>query len=303
MAINLTGVFPPVTTPFDREDRVDFGALRANIVRYNGTALAGFVVIGSTGESVLLREDEIEKILGAVRESAAPGKILVAGTGAESTTATIERTRRAAALGYAVALVKTPHYYKSQLTPDVLAEHFERVADASPIPVLLYSVPQFTGVALEAPAVIRLARHANIIGLKESSGNIQRITEIIAGTPAGFQTLVGSAQTFLASLTVGAVGGILAAACVLPELCVEVFEAARAGRQDEAQNLQRRLLEPAIAVTSRFGISGLKYAMEMMGYAGGPPRRPLLPLPDAPKREIEKTFAAFRTTPHAVPAR
>ncbi len=293
-AIQLQGVFPPVTTPFDAEDRIALEPLKVNIARYNATRLAGYVVIGSTGESVLLREQEIEQVLGAVKEFAAAEKILIAGTGAESTAATIERTRRAAALGYAVALVKTPHYYKSQLTPDVLEGHFERVADASPIPVLLYSVPQFTGVTIEAPLAARLAEHPNIIGIKESSGHIQRISEIIVTTPAEFQTLVGSAPTFLASLTVGAVGGILAAACVLPELCVDLFETARAGKTEAAGKLQKRLLAPSLAVTSRFGIAGLKYAMDLLGYYGGPPRRPLLPVDSAARREIAKIIAGVQ---------
>ncbi|MBI3405465.1 MAG: dihydrodipicolinate synthase family protein [Acidobacteria bacterium] len=291
--MKLHGVIPPVTTPFGPDGEVALDKLRSNISRYNKTKLSGYLVIGSTGESVLLRQDETERVLGAVREAAAPDKLLIAGTGTDSTAETIARTNRAAGLGYQVALVKTPYYYKPMMTPEVECEHFLRVADASKIPILIYSVPQFTGVTVEAPLAAKLSQHPNIIGIKESSGVIQRITEIIAATPEKFQTLVGSAQTFFASLAVGAVGGILAASCILPDLCVELYEAAHAGELDRGRQLQHRLLKPAIAVTNRYGIPGLKHAMDLLGYYGGPPRRPLLPLDETGKREIENILAGI----------
>jgi 4-hydroxy-2-oxoglutarate aldolase len=285
--MNLSGVFPPLTTPFASDGSVALADLRANVARYNRAPLAGYVVLGSTGEAVLLSRAEMDAVLGGVREAAAPEKILIAGTGAESTSETIERTRRAADLGYRVALVKTPHYYKPQLKPSVLIEHFRRVADASPIPVLLYSVPQFTGVALEAPEVAELASHRNIIGIKESSGHVQRTQEIIASTPPEFQTLVGSASTFYPSLAVGARGGILALACVLPELCVELHRAARDGNHDHARELQQRLLPASKAIVAAGGIAGIKYAMDLVGYRGGFPRPPLLPLSSGLKATID----------------
>src|SRR5258708_12279144 len=226
--MDFHGIFPPLTTPFAADGSLALDRLRENVGRYNTTRLAGYAVSGSSGEAVLLSRDEIERVWATVREAAAPGKILIAGTGAESTAETIERTNRAAALGYQAALVKTPHYFKTALTPEVLIEHFERVADAARIPVLLYSVPQFTGVALEALAVARLAAHPNIIGIKESSGNVQRVGEIIQAAPPGFQTLVGSAGTFYPSLPVGALGGILGRAGVLPELFIQLFQLAPA---------------------------------------------------------------------------
>lgn len=290
--MNLNGVFPPLTTPFTGDGSVAFDRLRENVERYNRTGLAGYVVIGSTGESVLLNREEVERVWAAVREIAAPGKVLIAGTGVDSTAETIERTNRAAALGYHVALVKTPHYYKPQMTPLVLIEHFRHVADAARIPVLLYCVPQFTGVAIEANAVAHLAEHPNIIGIKESSGNIQRIAEIIRAAPQSFQTLAGSASTFWPSLAVGAVGGILALACVLPELCVELYETARAKDSQRALILQQRLLLAAIKVVGELGIPGVKYAMDRLGYHGGPPRPPLLPLSEAQKREVDTALAS-----------
>ncbi len=289
--MKLHGIFPPLTTPFAGDATLALDRLRENIGKYNRTPLAGYVVIGSTGESVLLSREEIDRVWGVAREAAAGDKILIAGTGVDSTAETIERTNRAAALGYQAALVKTPYYYKSQMTPAAELEHYQRVADAARIPVLVYSVPQFTGLALEADLVARLAEHPNIIGIKESSGNVQRVTEIIHATPPSFQTLVGSATTFYPSLAVGAVGGVLAIANALPELCVELYAAFRAGEAGRARALQHRLLKPTIKCLAEPGIPGLKHAMDCLGYYGGPPRRPFLPLTDAQKREIETTLA------------
>jgi 4-hydroxy-tetrahydrodipicolinate synthase len=289
--VNLRGIFPPLTTPFAADGSLALGRLRENVAKYNATRLAGYVVNGSTGESVLLTWEEIARVWAAVKEATTSRKTLIAGTGAESTAETIAQTNHAAELGYHFALVRTPSYFKSQMTPDVLAEHFLRVADASKIPVLLYSVPQFTNVAMEAPLVARLAEHPNIAGIKESSGNVQRVAEIIAAAPAKFQTLVGSASTLFPSLAMGAVGGILALACALPELCVELFEAAEKGHVERARSLQKLLLAPAATLVARFGVSGLKYAMDRLGYFGGSPRRPLLPVNEAAKREIEAALA------------
>src|SRR5712691_12944321 len=196
----LSGVFAALTTPYAQDGSVSLPDLIHNVHRYNQTDLAGYVALGSTGESVLLTRAEMDGILTTVKESAAKGKKLLAGAGAESTAETIERTKRAAELGYDAALVKTPHYYKPAYKPEVLIAHFRRVADESPIPVMLYSIPQFTGVALEAGEVAALAGHANIVGIKESSGHVQRAAEMIAGTPPEFQVLVGSAATVYPSL-------------------------------------------------------------------------------------------------------
>ncbi|MBI3668238.1 MAG: dihydrodipicolinate synthase family protein [Acidobacteria bacterium] len=290
--MKLHGIFPPITTPFSSDGALALDALRENVARYNRIRLGGYVVVGSTGESVLLSFEETERVWETVLEAAAPGKTLIAGTGVEATKETIERTNRAAALGYQVALVRTPHYYKPQMTPAVELEHFLRVADTARIPVLIYSVPQFTGLAVEADTVARLAEHPNIIGIKESSGNVQRVAEIIHATPRSFQTLVGSASTLYPSLALGAVGAILAVACVLPELCVELYEASRAGDTERASTLQDRLLAPTLKLVAELGIPGIKYAMDWLSYYGGPARRPLLPLTDAQKREVETVLAA-----------
>ncbi len=300
--MKLHGIFPPVTTPFNPDETLALDRLRDNIRRYNATGLAGYVVVGSTGESVLLSMSEIEQVWAAARETAAPDKVLIAGTGVDSTAETIARTNRAAALGYQVALVKTPYYYKPQMTPQAQYEHFARVADGARIPVLIYSVPQFTGVALEAQVVARMAEHPNILGIKESSGNVQRVAEIIHSTPARFQTLVGSASTLYPSVALGAVGGILALACVLPAQCVELFQLARSGEADRARALQRALLMPTIKLVAELGIPGVKYAMDRLGFYGGPARRPFLPLNEAQKKEAESVLARLGEATVAEPA-
>lgn len=286
--MDLSGVFPALTTPFAGDGCVSLADLKHNIQQYNRTGLAGYVVIGSTGESVLLKKAEIEEILATVKEAAAPGKKLIAGTGAESTAETIERTKRAAELGYDAALVKTPYYYKPSYKGDVLIAHYRRVADASPIPVLLYSVPQFTGIALEPPEVVALAEHQNIIGIKESSGNVQRVAEIIAGVPPNFQVLVGSAATIYPSFAIGARGAILALGSALPEKCVELYELFREGRHEKARELQTAILQASKLIVSECGIAGVKYAMDQRGYRGGVPRLPLLPLQDQQKKRVNR---------------
>jgi 4-hydroxy-2-oxoglutarate aldolase len=284
--MNLSGVFPALTTPFSADGSVSVEDIKHNIAKYNTTGLAGYVAIGSTGESVLLSRKEIDTVLVAVKESAAPSMRLIAGTGAESTAETIDRTKRAAEVGYHVALVKTPYYYKPMYKPEVFIAHYRRVADASPIPVMLYSVPQFTGVALEAPEVGVLAQHPNIIGIKESSGNVQRAAEMLAAVPSSFQVLVGSASMMFPSMILGAVGSILALASAMPEQCVALFEAARKGEMETARALQATILPSSKVIVSQCGIPGVKYAMDQAGYRGGLPRLPLMPLQEEQKRVI-----------------
>jgi 4-hydroxy-2-oxoglutarate aldolase len=294
--LNLCGIFPPVTTPFAADGGVDPAALAVNIEKYNRTGLSGYVVVGSTGESVYLREEEKLRLLEAARGAAHKDKILIAGTGREATQETIELTGRAAAVGYQVALVRTPAYFKAQMTDAVLERHFRAVADASPIPILLYSVPQFTGLALDAPLVARLAEHPNIVGIKESSGNVQRVAAILREAPADFQVLSGSATTLYPALSLGARGAVLAVACALPELCVELFEAFQRGDHERARALQLSLHEPTETVTSRYGVAGLKFAMELRGYVGGAPRAPLQPLDPEAQAEIRRIFRALEAS-------
>lgn len=294
--MKLNGIFAAITTPFDEDGAVAVDRLHENIARYNRVPLAGYVAVGSTGESVLLTRAEVEQVFSAVREAAAPGRILIAGTGSESTPETISRSKAAANLGFDGVLVKTPSFYKSALNPDTLAEHYRRVADASKLPVILYSIPQLTGVALESDLVARLAEHPNIIGIKESSGNVQRVGEIIAAVPEGFQVVVGSADTLYASLLLGAVGGVLALADCLPELCIEQYRAVAGDQTANARNLNRQILPASKKIVRQLGIAGVKWAMDYRGYYGGPVRGPLLPLNAAQKREVEAVVNSLVAT-------
>jgi 4-hydroxy-2-oxoglutarate aldolase len=291
--VDLSGVYPALTTPFAADGSVSLADLRHNIERYNRTDLAGYVVLGSTGESVLLSRAEMDAILATAKEAAGKEKRLIAGTGAESTAETVERTKRAAELGYQAALVKTPYYYKPWYTPEVLIAHYRRVADASPIPVLLYSVPVFTGLALEAPEVAAMAEHPNIIGIKDSSAHVQRIAEMVAVAPRSFQILTGGAAVVLPSLAVGARGAILALASALPEKCVALYDLVRRGQADQARELQIILLRASKAIVSDAGIGGVKFVMDQRGYRGGLPRLPLLPPSEGAKQRIREVLVAL----------
>ena len=282
----ISGIFPALVTPFEPDGAVSLRGVRENIRRYNQTAVAGCVVLGSTGESVMLSREAADSVLAASIEVAAPAKLLIAGTGAESTSETIARTRRAADLGYAAALVKTPYYYKPVYKAETFIRHYRAVADASPIPVLLYSVPQFTGITLETPEILTLAAHPNIVGIKDSSGNIQRAAEIVAGARPDFQVLTGGAAVIYPALAVGARGAILALAAALPEKCAELFLLFESGRHEQAKALQLELAVASKRIVSEQGIAGVKYAMDLRGYNGGLPSLPLLPLTEEKKQSI-----------------
>ncbi|MGA2809998.1 MAG: dihydrodipicolinate synthase family protein [Candidatus Acidiferrum sp.] len=290
--MDFSGVFPALTTPFAADGSVSLSDLKHNILLYNKTDLAGYVALGSTGESVLLTQTEMEGVLITVKENAAKEKKLIAGCGAESTAATIERVKRAAEIGYHVALVKTPYYYKPFYKAEAQIAHFRRVADASPIPVMLYSVPIFTGVALDPSDVATLSEHPNIMGIKDSSGNIPALAEMIAITPPGFQILVGSAATVYPSLTIGARGAILALACALPEKCAALYQLYRHGQLELAREMQNVLVRASKTFMSEMGIAGIKFVMDQRGYSGGDPRLPLLPLEEWHKKRIIGVLAS-----------
>jgi 4-hydroxy-2-oxoglutarate aldolase len=274
---NFEGVMPPIPTPFDETGQVDLDALQSNISRWNETGLTGYVVLGSNGESPLLDADEGAAIIRAVRQAMAPGMALIAGAGRESTRSTIEACRRATDAGAEAVLVVTPWFYKRSMTGDALRHHFEAVAEASPVPVLLYNVPTNTGVNIPVGTVVELAQHPNIVGVKDSAGDIGQLAALIRSTPDDFAVICGNTAVFLPGLLLGAVGGILALANVAPRQTVALYRAARDGRLDEARRLNDRLLPVGTAVTRTYGIGGLKAALDRIGYVGGPPRSPLLP--------------------------
>jgi len=290
--MDLSGVFPAVTTPFGEDGEVDDRRMADNLARWNRTDVSGYVVVGSTGECATLREREKLRLWEVARGQIPREKRLIAGTGCESTSDTIALTRNAASIGADAALVVTPWYYKAAMGHRELLAHYVAVADAAPIPIVLYAVPQFTGVRIGPETVARLAEHPNIVGLKDSSEAVGTFAEYVRVTPPTFQLLAGSALTFYAALCLGARGGILALANVVPEACASVYRLFVDGRREEARRLQLRLLPLARALGSRFGIPGVKAAMTLRGYYGGPPRPPLLPLDGAAIGEIRRALQA-----------
>ncbi len=290
--MRLEGVLPPIPTPF-AADRVDESAMRANVARWMGTRVRGVVVLGSNGEAPLLDESESDAAIAAARDAVPADRLCLAGTGRESTVAAVRAAKRAAALGADAVLVRTPAYFRTLLTAAALTDHYRAVADASPVPVVLYNFTALTGVTLPVEAVARLAEHPNVVGMKESGSDLRFVTALIDATPDDFALMAGSAPVFYASLLVGAAGGILAVASAVPDLCVELYDLVRAGRLDEARAQQRRLTALAGLVTSIHGVPGLKAALSHLGYTVGAPRPPLLPAGPAAVDEIREALAAL----------
>ncbi len=350
----LHGIFPPITTPFYPDGRIYFKKLESNVERYSRAPVAGLVALGSTGEAILLSDEERRDVLRAAREAAAPAKVLIAGTGAESAIETLRLTEYAAELGYDVAMVRTPHYYKGQMKrPENMLAFYRTVADRSPLPVIIYNFPQATGYDIPAELVVELAEHPNLIGIKESSGSIEKVwlmaertrhirrtatvTEVqeavtgrmkhagtaaagsaefvsvgaIGGKPSssavevvggirtrqkevGFQVMVGAADKLLPSLEAGAVGAILGFACPAPTACFEIYLAWKEHAGEIAREKQARIAEAAQKIVGEAGIAGIKYAMDLNGYYGGPVRLPLLPLTAEQKAEVERLMGNIR---------
>ena len=359
----LHGIFPPITTPFYPDGNVYFKKIESNVERYSRTPCAGIVVLGSTGEAILLSDQERRDVLKSAREAAAPNKVLVAGTGVESAIETLQLTEYAAGLGYDIAMVRTPHYYKKQMQAASILAFYRTVADRSPLPVIIYNFPQATGYDIPAELVIELAEHPNLIGIKESSGDVEKVRKMVEGTrhiqriatvtetfeavtprmlaaatagssgeggelvqvgvltgassslssakpssaavsvvgkmktrpkESGFQVLVGAAHKLHPSLDAGAVGAILAFACLAPTSCYEIYAAWKEGDVDLARLKQERIAVAAQRVVGDLGIPGVKYGMDFNGYFGGPARLPLLPLTGEAKKEIESLLADIR---------
>ena len=286
----LQGVYPPVLTPF-RDGDVAHDRLATNLARLNAHPLSGYVVLGSTGEFPLLTDAEKERVIATAREHTPGERRLVAGTGGESTDACIRMTRRAAQLGADAAIVITPSYYKKSLTAAVLIRHYRTVADASPVPILLYNYPANTGINLEPDTVAKLAEHPNILGIKDSSGNVPQAAEAIRMTPKTFHVFVGSPVAFVPAIVVGASGGILAVANVAPAECADIWRLAQAGQWAEARDIAFRLGPLSSGISGRYGIGGLKAALDLVGGYGGVPRAPLAaPTPDGVE-EIREILA------------
>lgn len=292
------GIYPPIPTPFDDDGALAIDRLALNIEKWNAattgsSGLAGYVVMGSNGEAPHLSLDEAEQLIAATRQAARTDMKVIAGTGQLSTWATVEATRRAADAGADAVLIVMPYYYKKLMSADVLRRHYLSVADASPIPVLIYNVPANTGFNIPVSLVPELAAHEKIAGIKDSAGDINQLAEIVRLTQQmDFSVLSGNYGALLPGMTFGVRGAILAIANVAPKECVALFEAARAGRWDEAGDLHLRLLPAARAVTSEHGVPGLKVALDLLGYYGGVPRKPLLSVSDSVREEIARILRA-----------
>ncbi len=272
------GLYTPIVTPF-RNDTVDDDAIRRNVERYMQTRLTGLVVLGSNGEAVMLDDQEAERVVAAARSAMPSTRPLIAGTGAESTKATIAACKRAANAGADAVLVRTPSFFKNMLTTDVYVRHYVAVAEDSPVPVLLYNVSMFTGVTLPPDAVGLLAQHPNIIGIKESGSDASLLADYIARSGPEFFVLAGSGVTYFSGLVAGAHGAILALASVVPDYCADIYDHVRAGRFVEARAIQRRITPLARTVGGLHGVPALKAALDLMGLTGGLPRAPLGPTP------------------------
>ena len=283
---HLKGIFPPVVTPFDRRGEVDDGCFRENLRKYVGVGLGGIVVTGSTGEAPYLTERERLRLVELAREIVRPPEILIVGTGLESTRETLRLSREAIARGADALLVVTPNYYKPKMDATALSAHYHALADGVRRPVLIYSIPQFTGVHIDAATIATLSRHPNIVGLKESSGNLAFVREVLCKVRPGFRVLVGSVQILLDSLKAGATGAVLGQATFAPELCVGVYEAFCQGRMKAARELQQRLLPLAQKISAPYGVAGVKAALDLSGYHGGVPRSPLVLLNAAGRRIV-----------------
>jgi 4-hydroxy-2-oxoglutarate aldolase len=274
-------------TPFHPDGTLDLASFQAHLDACAGEDLAGYLVLGSNGEASSLAEDEKLALVRAARHGAG-GRTVLAGTGLDSTRATIDLTRKAADAGADAALGLTPSYYKVQMTPEALRRHFEAVAEASPVPVYLYSVPVFTGIPFPVPLAAQLAAHPGVGGMKESSGDLGLLGRVLATVPTSFSVLCGSAPVLYPALCLGAPGGIVAVANCAPAATAALYRAFLAGDHERARALQLALAPLAVAVTATHGVPGLKMAMEMAGFRGGLPRSPLLPPPDAVREELRR---------------
>jgi 4-hydroxy-2-oxoglutarate aldolase len=285
----LSGLLLPITTPFRDHGAVDFEGLRSNIRRWNATGIIGYVVLGSTGERAHLEENECAQVIATAREEVSREHVFIAGAGQQSTRGTIkEIIRVAAAVPIDAVLVITPHFYRPSITQKALVDHYLEIADESPVPVILYSMPALSGITIEPETAARLSEHENIIGIKDSSADVAGLQETIKLVSKDFAVLTGNGTVLQQALRAGARAGILAVGCVAPALCIAIVQAVKSGEMELATRLQLALTPLAQAVTIRFGIGGLKAALEMRGYVGGGVRAPLRAPDEGAREEIAR---------------
>lgn len=284
LASKLKGILLPVTTPFDQQMKLDHQAMSENLSSWKTTGITGYVMVGSTGERVHLDESEYLQVIETSRAATPAELAFIVGAGQQSTAGTINEVTRAAHAGADAVLVITPYFYRTAIAQQTLNDYYRAVADAAPVPVLLYSMPALTGIKLEPETIAGLSEHPNIIGVKDSSNDVAGFSKTVNLCPDNFAVLTGNGTVLLDTLRAGATGAILAVGCVVPEMCVEIQRSFREGEVEEAERLQARLTPLAAAVTTRFGIGGLKAALDLAGYRGGSVRSPLR-APDTAARE------------------
>jgi dihydrodipicolinate synthase/N-acetylneuraminate lyase len=282
----LTGILLPTTTPFDPDGHISGTDIASNIKDWSARGVIGFVVLGSTGERVHLDEREYLEVIEVSR--AATDSVLIVGAGQQSTVNTIKEIKNAARAGAEAVLVITPYFYRPAITQETLVNYYTAVADAVPAPVLLYSMPPLTGIKIEPETVARLSEHPNIIGVKDSSNDVAGLRRTVELCPSDFAVMTGNGTVLLDALRAGATGGILAVGCVVPEVCVEIFRAFGAGK--DAEKLQEELTPLAAAVTTKYGIGGLKAALDFAGYRGGAVRAPLRAPDEEARAEIKSVL-------------
>ncbi len=288
LAETLSGILVPFPTPFDTAGEVDRRAITANIEKWNTTGVKGYVVLGSTGERVHLSDREAMTVIETARAAVPETHAFIVGAGQQSTRATLEEVRRLADAGADAVLLISPNYYRAEMTPAALADYYRAVADSSTLPALLYNVPQLTGIALAPETVAQLSEHENIIGIKDSSGDILNLSETLRLVPESFIVLTGHGAALATALYAGAHGAILAVACFATRACVEIYDAFNEGQNERALDLQRRVAHLVRALMGRFGIGGIKTAMEFVGYTGGRVRSPLRMPDEGARQEIAR---------------
>ncbi len=294
LTTKLRGILLPFTTPFKANEEIDETGLRVNLRKWNTSGIAGYVALGSTGERVNLDEREYSRVIEITREETPRELAFVVGAGQQSTKGTIAEIKKAWSLGADAVLVITPNYYRPAITQQALLEHYFAVADASPVPVILYSMPDLTGIRIEPQTVLQLGSHPNIIGIKDSSADMIGFRETVNLTPKEFAVLTGNGKVLYEALTAGARGAILAVGCVATEACLEIWRLLNTGDENRAVALQEKLTPLALAVTKRYGIGGLKAAMDMIGLNGGNVRAPLKAADKKAQEEISKLLDELR---------
>jgi len=288
LMITLNGIFPPLPTAFDKNENLLTTKMVDNISHLNQFDLAGFLLLGSNGELVMLTEKEKIKVYKDCRKAIPTSKLMIAGTGGQSTLETIMLTKAAGDAGADAALVLNPFYYKGLMTTEALKKHYFAVADASNIPVIIYNMPGNSGLDMGAEAIAKFAEHPNIIGLKDSGGNLTKMADIKRMVSPDFQILAGSAGFLFPALSIGAIGGILASANIAPQECINIYKYFNTGEHEKALALQLKMIPVNTAVTSGMGIPALKVAMDFLGLYGGDSRKPIQPLDEKQKLFIEQ---------------